>query len=227
MEGISYLPAVHTDKYFSRYSLLPNEIVVNIYPIFTNIYCQRVNIGWSRSNDYIFETSYCLFFTNLGRVIPSLTNVKDIEMQKINDNGYGQSTLCASLQYSYEGNKIKYFSTYNNCHTIPHQLVEKVGLPLDKEVTFLDIEPFPQGITIKTRNNNELNTLRKEKKEYDELKRRIEHLKTLVKEKPNDFLGYLEYLLSIQEQVNNDLEELEEWRIYAKIKRSFHRAENS
>jgi hypothetical protein len=113
MDTLSYTPAVHTKDFFSRYTLLKDEEVVDIqirneslqFSIRDNKNQSGLN-GWG---SYTFFLNYCMFFTNLGRIFSSEVNVTDTPVASFSD------THIIGLKWSYNVDKIEaHFQDYSH-----------------------------------------------------------------------------------------------------------------
>ena len=222
MEGVSYSPAVHTQTFLSKYKLPVGEVVVDVYPIQKEIFVSDVDIGWGRKNPYTFHVRSCLFLTNFGRLLPSLPIIEDIEMHKIMENGYDQRSFVESLRWSYIYNKVKCISSLQKREDV-QLLFDKIGL--DRYTDLLDIEEFTGPIRIEHKPEAELLVLREIKKKYESIQQRIQQLKNDLDYTPDEFFDYIELVLLNQEEVEKNLEELNEWRIYKKVKSKLYNAE--
>jgi hypothetical protein len=233
MEEILYTPAVHTKKYKSYYSLLTGEKVIDIKEIKETVHRLPVNCGidCQKILDTYCVFSYCIFFTNFGRIFESKKNMEETQIQEY--RLFGNSSMCNhSFEWLYEANKLKVISTNEERYK---EFYDAAGIQSKEEpIQILTEEICSKKITnTKSKKEKEL-TIEKEKK-YTDLLSRFDNIYKEYFTNENDILISMESkikkifvkikeLFELENEYNDSLDELEDWRAYKRVKSQFYRS---
>jgi hypothetical protein len=232
MDEILYIPAVHTKKYKSCYSLLEGEKVINIkdmketfhrLPVNCGIDCQKILEAYC-----IF--SYCIFFTNFGRIFESKKNMEETQVQEY--RLFGNSSMNNhSFEWIYEGNKLKVVSTNEERY---QEFYTAAGIQKKEE----NIQIFSEDIcskkiqTTKSKKQKENIEIEKNYKNLLEAFEKIyeQHFTSEIENnlsidnKINKIFVKIKELFEMENEYNQAFDELEDWRAYKRIKSHLYKS---
>jgi hypothetical protein len=233
MEEIFYTPAVHTKKYKSSYSLIIGEKVIDIKEIKETVHKLPVNCGIDCQK--IQEThcvfSYCIFFTNFGRIFESKKNMEETQVPEY--RLFGDGSWCNhSFEWVYQENKVKVVSMNEDRYK---EFYIAAGIQSKEEPIQLLTEEICSKKIMNTKSKKEKEeTIEKEKK-YIDLLNTFDKIYKQYFTNENDTLISMDNkikkifikikeLFELENEYNDSLDELEDWRAYKRVKSQFYRS---